>query len=183
MGTVMFEQDAAPENAFLDAITKIREDARAVMNWPAPLARKAATALLQSVLDAEIACVLRYTMISVSETGLRHETIGAEFQEQANDERRHMNLAAARIAELGGKADFSAEAALRAAMPRDVGKDFFRHIQENLAAEQAVIAHYRELMLYFRASDPETCQLLEDIVRDEEDHTSDIEDLLASCRN
>jgi len=186
VGTVMFEQNAAPANAFLDAINKIRADARAVMSWRSPNRlprRKVDVALLQTVLDAEIACVLRYTMISVSETGLRHAAIGAEFQEQANDERRHMNLAAARIEELGGKPDFSAETAFRAAVKQDVVKDFSVHIRENLEAEQSVIEHYRELIRFFEMRDAATCRLLEDIVRDEEDHTSDIEDLLASYRN
>jgi bacterioferritin len=181
----MDEQAPAP-NAFLQAINKIRDDARAVMQGPAPqwlMRRKVDVALLQSVLDAEIACVLRYTMISVSETGLRHAAIGAEFQEQANDERRHMSLAAARIEELGGTPDFSAETAFRAAVKRDVVKDFSVHIRENLEAEQSVIEHYRELIRFFGTRDAETCRLLEDIVRDEEDHTSDIEDLLASYRN
>jgi bacterioferritin len=176
----MVEQDTAPENAFLDAINKIRDAARPVMSWPAPLQSKAAATLLQSVLDAEIACVMRYTMISVSETGLRHGSIGAEFQEQANDERRHMSLAAARIEALGGEPDFSAQAALQAAMPADSRRAFCNQIRENLEAEQAVIAHYRDLIRFFEGRDAETCRLLEDIVRDEEDHTSDIEDLLAS---
>jgi len=182
----MSEQRAAPANAFLEAINKIREDARAVMKWRSParlLRRKVDVALLQTVLDAEIACVLRYTMISVSETGLRHAAIGAEFQEQANDERRHMNVAAARIEELGGRPDFSAELALRASVKQDAVKDFAVHIRENLEAEQSVIEHYRELIRFFETRDPETCRLLEDIMRDEEDHTSDIEDLLASYRS
>jgi len=178
----MVEQGRARENAFLDAIDRIREAARPVMMWPGPLRRKAATVLLQSVLDAEIACVMRYTMISVSEAGLRHDNIGAEFQEQANDERRHMGLAAARIEELGGRPDYSSLAVFQAVMPSELGRDFGHQIRENLEAEQSVIAHYRDLIRFFAGRDAETTRLLEDIVRDEEDHTSDIEDLLASYR-
>jgi bacterioferritin len=175
----MFTQNAVAGNVFLNDISVLRQNAQKLMQ-AAPPAPDGATAiaLLQSVLSAEIVCVLRYTMISVSQDGLKNPAIGAEFQEQANDERRHMMMAAARIEQLGGTPDFSPRVSAEAAIPPDA--DFPRRVRENLAAEQSVIAHYHDLIGFFADKDPHTSAMLGEIMRDEEDHTSDMEDLLAS---
>lgn len=175
----MFQQQAIPENAFLRDVNALRNGAGPYL--AAPLAPHTSIPLLQSVLSAEILCVLRYTMISVSEDGLKNAWIGTEFQAQANDERRHMKLAAERILELGGTPDFTAPPlGTRLASIGDHGGNFAKLIDENLAAEQSVIAHYRDLISHFGDSDPESRAMLEDIIRDEEDHTSDMTDLLGS---
>ena len=133
------------------------------------------------MLTAEIVCVLRYTAISISHDGLKNDWIGAEFQEQANDERRHMALAAARIVQLGGTPDYDPQPlASRHAVPQEGPGEFALRVQENLAAEQAVVELYRELISYFAQRDPETAAILQEIIRDEEDHASDMEDLLVS---
>jgi len=173
----MFTQNAVPGNVFLNDISALRQNAQKVMK-AAPLDGATSIALLQSVLSAEIVCVLRYTMISVSRDGLKNPAIGAEFQEQANDERRHMMMAAERIEQLGGTPDFSPRVSAEAATPMDA--DFARRVRENLVAEQSVISHYQELISFFADKDPQTCAMLTEIMRDEEDHTSDMEDLLAS---
>jgi bacterioferritin len=175
----MFNQQISAPNPFLADIACLRENARALMaNPPSRNPVRTAIALLQTVLTAEIACVMRYTMISVSPDGLRNEWIGAEFQEQANDERRHMALAAARIEQLGGTPDFT-PTNLHTNAPLAPG-EFAVRVRENLAAERAVIEHYHELIAFLAPHDPATCAILTDITRDEEDHTSDMEDLLVS---
>jgi bacterioferritin len=180
----VFEQQVRAENFFLKDISVLRDSAREFLREP-PLpgntGAQASIDLLQTVLAAEIVCVLRYTMISVSHDGLKNGWIGAEFQEQANDERKHMEMAAARIEELGGVPNFNPEGlASRIAALNDRGGDFAKRVAENLAAEQSVIAHYRELIRYFATRDEETCAMLEDIIRDEEDHTGDMQDILES---
>jgi bacterioferritin len=172
----MDDQNIAADNMFLNDILALREKARDVMQAPGE-GQAGAIALLQTVLSAEIVCVLRYTMISVSEDGLKNDRIGAEFQEQANDERRHMSMAAARIEQLGGTPDFN-----RAATPI-MPAGFLDRVRENLAAERRVIEHYHDLIDYFAPRDPATCAMLQEIVRDEEDHTGDMEDLLISYAN
>ena len=62
--------------------------------------------LLQTVLATEIVCVLRYTMNSISVTGITSESVGAEFAEHREDERRHMKMAADRIDQLGDVPNF-----------------------------------------------------------------------------
>jgi len=106
----VFEQRFRTESFFLKDISGLRESARAFLREP-PLpgngGAQVSIDLLQTVLAAEIVCVLRYTMISVSHDGLKNGRIGAEFQENR---------------------------------------------------------------------DPETCAMLEGIIRDEEDHTGDMAD-------
>jgi bacterioferritin len=57
---------------------------------------------------------------------------------------------------------------------------FVRCVAENLEAEQSVMAHYHELITYFEPRDAQSCAILRDIIRDEEDHSNDMQDLLAS---
>jgi bacterioferritin len=177
----VFEQQVQTSNAFLADILALRADARKVMAGPPADPAVATIALLQTVLAAEIACVMRYTMISISPEGLRNDWIGAEFQEQANDERRHMTMAAARIEALGGTPDFSRPVLCAGAtLARGA---FATRVRENLAAERSVIEHYHDLINFLAPIDQETCAVLTEIMRDEEDHTSDMEDLLVSYAN
>jgi bacterioferritin len=178
----MFEQRVVAENFFLKDIHALRETAQKYLG-DAPTANgpEASVELLQTVLSAEIICVLRYTMISVSPDGLKNTWIGAEFQEQANDERKHMKMAAERIQQLGGVPNFNPESmASRITASQDSHGNFARYLHENLAAEQDVMEHYRDLIRHFSPTDSETCSMLEDIIRDEEDHTNDMQDLLSS---
>jgi len=171
----MISQQILPENGFLGDVLALRRGVQA--DLAAPLDAQRSIRLLQSVLSAEIVCVLRYTMIAVSHEGLKTDWIGEEFQAQANDERKHMRLAAARIEALGGVPDYN-PAGLAVLSP--VAGDFAKRVAENLAAEQEVVAHYRALIGHFAGRDAESCAMLEEIIADEEDHASDMQDLLAS---
>jgi bacterioferritin len=178
----MFNQQIVAENFFLKDVNALRASVKPYLSAePSPADPTSAIALLQTVLAAEIVCVLRYTMISVSHDGLQSAWIGSEFQEQANDERKHMAMAAARIQQLGGTPNFNQPGlASRAAGPGTYDGNFAKRVNENLEAEQSVIAHYRDLITYFAPRDAQTCAMLEDIIRDEEDHTSDMADLLGA---
>ncbi|HTJ90712.1 MAG TPA: ferritin-like domain-containing protein [Acidocella sp.] len=183
----MFEQAVLTENLFLKDVDMLRQRTIRLLaegQAEAHANPQRSIALLQAVLMAEIVCVLRYTAISISHDGLKNEWIGAEFQEQANDERRHMALAATRISQLGGTPDYDPQhLASRHALPPDGPGEFAQRIQENLAAEQAVVSLYRELIGYFEPRDPETAAMLQEIIHDEEDHAGDMEDLLVSYAN
>jgi bacterioferritin len=176
----MFQQNIVAENAFLGDILATRETARTLMaaRDPQPVP------LLQTLLTAEIACILRYSAIAISADGLKNAWIGAEFQEQSNDERKHMTLLAGRIEQLGGTPDFNPQGlALRAAGSPSGQGDLPKRVHENLAAERCVIEHYRDMITHFAKHDPMTAAMLEEIMREEEDHTSDMEDLLAAYGN
>jgi bacterioferritin len=181
----MFEQAGAPENVFLRDVQAFRAAGMGALRHarlPAlPPSRDISVALLQSVLSAEIICVMRYTMLAVSEDGLANDNIATEFQAQASDERRHMAILAARIRALGGVPNFKpAGLSERAAELGGSNAGFAVRLRQNLAAEQCVVEHYCALVAFFEQHDPETAAILEDILRDEEDHRSDMQDLLLS---
>jgi bacterioferritin len=177
----MFEQRGLAENVFLNEVLALGREVPDLEAGGTAADADISVTLLQTVLAAELVCVLRYTMMSVSPDGLQSAALGAEFQEQANDERRHMAMVAARIRQLGGVPDFNpAGVAPRIAALHEGSRHFAKCVAENLAAEQAIIARYRSLIGYFAGRDAVTCRMLEDIVRDEEDHTSDLTDLLSA---
>ncbi len=171
----MFEQGAIGENHFLTDVQRLRATAQSMMAGAAE-----PVGLLQAAMSAEIACVLRYSMIAVSADGLENEWVATECAAQAADERNHMVRLAERITELGGKPDyFAAGLATRHIAPEASKGCLPRLFSENLAAEQCVIELYRDLKVYF-ADDRKTYDLLHEILTDEETHTSDMEDLLTT---
>jgi bacterioferritin len=178
----MFEQAAIRENHFLRDIETQCAAARACLQagWRGP---EQSIALLQAALAAEIACVLRYSMMSVSREGLESIWAGIEFQAQAADERAHMQRIAARILALGGKPDYApAELASRHVAPDSAEGVLAKRLEENLTAERCIMELYRELIAHFEDVDPDTATLLREIAEDEEAHASDMEDLLATYR-
>ena len=137
--------------------------------------------ILQAVLATEIVCVLRYTQHSIMATGLASEGVKAEFAEHARDEQQHAMAVAERINQLGGAPDFNpATLTGRAASEYETGDDLASMIRENLIAERIAVDHYRELIRYFGDRDPATRVMLEGILAKEEEHASDMQDLLAT---
>jgi bacterioferritin len=53
-------------------------------------------------------------------------------------------------------------------------------IKENLIAERIAVDHYRELIRYIGERDPTTCSMLKGILVVEEEHASDMHDLLVA---
>src|SRR5271167_2567129 len=135
--------------------------------------------ILQAVLATEIVCVLRYSMHSVAASGISSNSVRAEFATHADEERGHMMEVADRINQLGGKPNFNPEGlATRSASQYAEGADLIDMIKENLIAERIAVDHYRELIRHFGDNDPTTRVMLEGILAVEEEHASDMLDLL-----
>jgi bacterioferritin len=137
--------------------------------------------ILQSVLATEIVCVLRYTMHAVTATGISSEAIKAEFAQHAKEEQEHMMAVAERIDQLGGTPNFNPEGlATRSASQYAEVENLVDMIKENLIAERIAVDHYRELIRYFGDDDPATKVMLQGILSVEEEHATDMLDLLAA---
>ena len=137
--------------------------------------------ILQAVLATEIVCVLRYTMHHISATGISSESVREEFAQHAKEEQEHMIAVAERINQLGGKPNFNPDGLLsRSASQYAEGTDLIDMIRENLIAERIAVDHYRELIRYFADRDPATRVMLEQILVVEEEHASDMHDLLVA---
>jgi len=137
--------------------------------------------ILQTVLATELVCVLRYTQHSIVATGIASEGVKAEFAQHAKEEQEHAMAVAERINQLGGEPDFSPTGlATRSASEYSAGSSLVAMIKENLIAERIAVDHYRELIRFFADNDPTTRAMLESILAVEEEHASDMQDLLAT---
>ncbi len=171
---------------FLSDIKTLRERARANLNEGAIGSNyvgdvKKTIDILQSVLATEIVCVLRYTQNAVAATGISSEGVKAEFEEHAKDEMDHARMVAERINQLGGEPNMNPDGILtRSASQYSQGGNLVEMIKENLVAERIAVDHYRELVRYFANNDPSTRNMIEDILRVEEEHANDMHDLLVA---
>jgi bacterioferritin len=175
----------AEQNFFLRDVKMLREQAKKSLEDGAVTSdyhdAKQSIDLLQSALATEIVCVLRYTMNSISVAGISSKSVAEEFAEHANDEREHMMMLAERIDQLGGTPDFDPKnLASRSATEYGSGGSLVDMVKANLVAERIAIEHYRDLIKYFHDKDPTTRHMMEKILADEEDHATDMHDLLVA---
>jgi len=144
-----------------------------------PLDISYACKLLNDALATEILCVLRYRHHQIIAKGMESIEVAEEFEEHAEQEEKHMLMIAERIDQLGGIPDFNPQTVVeRSATEFGTGTTLKAMIKEDLIAERIVISVYRKMILYFE-SDTTTKIMLESILKDEEEHASDMADLLA----
>jgi bacterioferritin len=169
---------------FVKDVEDIRKRAREKMEQGAVTATykgdvEKTVQILNEALATEIVCVLRYMHHYFMATGVHAKTVADEFKEHADDEREHADMLAERIQQLGGKPDFNPKNLLERSISQYVeGETLADMIREDLIAERTVIEVYQEMIRYFGTNDPTTRSILEHLLRDEEDHASDLADLL-----
>ena len=135
--------------------------------------------ILNDALATEIVCVLRYMHHYFMATGVHAMSVRNEFKEHADAEREHADLIADRIQQLGGKPDFNPKNLLeRSASQYVEGASLADMVREDLVAERIVIEVYSDMIRHFGNNDPTTRTMVEKILRDEEEHASDLSDLL-----
>lgn len=135
--------------------------------------------ILNEALATEIVCVLRYMHHYFMATGVHGKAAADEFKEHADEERQHADLVAERIQQLGGKPDFNPKNLLeRSASHYVEGETLADMIREDLIAERMVIELYQEMIRHFGNDDPTTRLMIEQLLKDEEEHASDLADLL-----
>lgn len=135
--------------------------------------------ILNEALATEIVCVLRYMHHYFMATGVHAKSVADEFKEHADDEREHADALAERIQQLGGKPNFDPRGLLERSVSQYVeGETLAEMIREDLIAERMVIEVYQQMVRYFGANDPTTRVLVEELLKKEEEHASDLSDLL-----
>ena len=135
--------------------------------------------ILNDALATEIVCVLRYMHHYFMATGVHGTAVRDEFKEHADSEREHADKIAERIQQLGGKPDFNPRSLLeRSASQYVEGESLAQMIREDLIAERVVIEVYQDMIRHFGSDDPTTRVMMEKILHDEEEHASDLADLL-----
>lgn len=175
-------QNSAP---FLSDVRTLRERARKYVERGAVDAAYVGDVaqtidILQAVLATELVCVLRYTQHSIAATGLASESVAKEFAQHSREEMEHAHSVAKRINQLGGVPDLDPRGlASRSASQYLTSANLVEMIRENLVAERIAVDHYRELVRYFADNDPATRTMIESILSVEEEHASDMLDLLS----
>src|SRR5271166_4909919 len=135
--------------------------------------------ILNDALATEIVCVLRYMHHYFMATGVHGMAVRDEFKEHADAEREHADKIADRIQQLGGKPDYNpASLVQRSASQYAEGNTLADMIKEDLIAERIVIEVYQKMIRHFADYDPTSRVMIEGILRDEEEHASDLSDLL-----
>ncbi len=135
--------------------------------------------ILNDALATEIVCVLRYMHHYFMATGVHGMAVRDEFKEHADAEREHADMIADRIQQLGGRPDYNpASLVQRSASQYAEGNSLADMIKEDLIAERIVIEVYQKMIRHFADHDPTTRVMIEGILRDEEEHASDLSDLL-----
>jgi bacterioferritin len=179
-----FMDNTTAKNSAFD-VNEIRRGAALAINQGAvtmdyPLNVKQACKILNEALASEILCVLRYRHHQVIAKGINFPQVAAEFKEHAASEEEHVMQLAERIDQLGGDPDMN-PATITPRSPTEYGSatDLIAMIKEDLVAERIAIDFYRQMVQWFQA-DPTTRRLLEKILADEEEHATDLADLLVT---
>jgi bacterioferritin len=167
-------------------VEQIRSDAnQSVLKGPVtndyPLDLKQVYQFMNEALASEILCVLRYQHHAIVAKGIDFPQVASEFEEHAADEQKHVEMIAERIDQLGGDPDLNPKTVTdRAATEYGRAETLSDMIKDDLVAERVVIEIYRKLIDFFGTADPTSRRMFEKILQDEEDHATDLSDLLAS---
>jgi bacterioferritin len=136
--------------------------------------------VLNQALATEIVCVSRYKRQYFTADGLGAKSVAEEFLAHASEEEDHAEMIAARIHQLGGRAEFSPDTlSTRQPAEHHSSGDFEAMIREDLVAERVAIAAYAEIIAWLGTGDSVTRRMLEEILVTEEEHAEDMLDLLA----
>jgi bacterioferritin len=135
--------------------------------------------LLNDALATELVCVLRYKRHHFTARGMASPKIAEEFMVHAQEETGHGDRLAERIVQLGGEPDFSPATLLdRSHADYDESADLKAMVRANLVAERVAVESYRQMIDLIGDKDPTTRRLLEDILKDEEEHADELADML-----
>lgn len=169
---------------FVSDIKKIRERAREHMEKGAVTAgyqgdRQRVIDVLNEVLATELVCVLRYKRHYYTASGIHSEAVKSEFQQHATEEQQHADWAAERINQLGGQPNFNPDGlSARSHAEYAEGTDLQSMIREDLVAERIAVQTYSDIIRWLGNNDPTTRKMIEDILKQEEEHADDMATLL-----
>ncbi len=135
--------------------------------------------ILNEALASEVVCVLRYRHHQIIAKSIHSPGVAAEFEEHAKNEEEHVLMIAERINQLGGEPNLDpAFAADRSITEYGNSTSLLGMIRDDLVAERIVISLYRQMVQWFGDRDSTTRRMIEKILADEEDHASELADLL-----
>jgi bacterioferritin len=114
-------------------------------------------------------------------TDIDREQVAEMFTDHAAEELGHFQRVSDRVNQLGGSPDMN-PATMKERSSTDYStpssdSDLQGMIRENLIAERIVIGAYAEIIRCLGTADPTSRRLVEDILKEEEDHADELNDL------
>jgi bacterioferritin len=168
-------------------VTRIRDEARQHLKQ-GPVTPSNTTdvdrviTVLNQVVATEMVCYLRYTQNAIVAQGIDREQVASMFRDHAAEELGHFQRVSDRINQLGGSPDLN-PATLKERAHTDYSApsdtDLQGMIRENLIAERIVIGAYAEIIRWLGDADITSRRLIEQILKEEEDHADELNDLYA----
>jgi bacterioferritin len=173
-------------NDFAVDVTRIRDEVRQHLKQ-GPVTPSNTTdvdqviTVLNQVVASEMVCYLRYTQNAIVCQGIDREQVASMFQDHAAEELGHFRRVSDRINQLGGSPDMNPatmkeRAHTEYSAPGD-DTDLQGMIRENLVAERIVIEAYTEIVRWLGEADITSRRLIEQILKEEEDHADELNDL------
>lgn len=127
---------------------------------------------LNTMLSQEHACAIRYATHAACVTGPYAETVAARLKEISGDEVLHAEQLRDRIVTLGGEPTM--EVAAKDLKPASKLADI---LAINIEEEKEAIVSYTELLKEIPAENVILHRTIEDIIRDEQEHLEELENL------
>lgn len=135
--------------------------------------------VLNEVLATEIVCTLRYKSHYYMATGMYKQPVAAEFLQHAAEEQEHADLICERITQLGGQPNLNPVGLADRSHSEYRGGESLRDlVKEDLVAERIAVETYSEIIRWLGDDDPTTRRVMETILSTEEEHATDMLDLL-----
>jgi len=173
-------------NEFLSDVKDLRQRARQhIEQGPVTEGYKAdrekVIAVLNEVLATELVCVLRYKRHYHMASGINAEPVANEFLQHAREEQIHADRVAQRITQLQGEPNFDPTGlATRSHSEYVAGNSLTEMIREDLIAERIAVESYSEIIRWLGNDDPTTRNLIEDLLKKEEEHADELSNMLAT---
>lgn len=168
-------------------VTRIRDEARQHLKQ-GPVTPSNTTdvdrviTVLNQVVATEMVCYLRYTQNAIVAQGIDREQVASMFRDHAAEELGHFQRVSDRINQLGGSPDLN-PATMKERAHTDYSAPSYTDLQgmirENLIAERIVIGAYAEIIRWLGDADITSRRLIEQILKEEEDHADELNDLYA----
>jgi len=171
-------------NEFLSDIKELRQRARQHIERGSvtdgyKADRLKVIAVLNEALATELVCVLRYKRHYYMASGISADPVAKEFLQHAKEEQIHADLIAQRITQLQGEPNFNPEGlATRSHSEYIEGGTLREMIREDLIAERIAVESYSEIIRWLGDDDPTTRNLIEEILKKEEEHADELANML-----
>ena len=136
---------------------------------------------LNAALSEEWLAYYQYWIGALVVEGAMRPNVQSEFEEHANEERKHAEMIAKRIIELEGVPVLDPKqwfelARCKYDSPTDF--DVVSLLNQNVASERCAILRYQEIAKFTDGIDFTTCDIAKHILAEEEEHEQDLQNYL-----